>query len=250
MERRTAAETRALLIEIGVAMLHEQGVTAGVSHIRLKDVLKRAGLTTGAAYRLWSDQSAFHRDLAVAATGWRDDNPIASTVGAIRHLVDEKAPLHEVIRQGAVAHIDGLTGVTGEDGRPGSTFLTTLALRATAAFDDDLQAASRARHEESVDSFAELYAMLLTVYQRRMRPPFTVRHLTVALAAVGEGFALQAIEGETHPVVTAALEGAGDAEAWTLMGVALWAIANAMTEPADAVADDLADAPEATTTER
>ena len=37
-------------------MLHEHGVTAGGSHVRLQDVLSRAGSTIGAACRLWSDQ--------------------------------------------------------------------------------------------------------------------------------------------------------------------------------------------------
>src|SRR5687767_15950116 len=98
MERRTSAETRKLLLDTGIAMLHEQGVTAGVAHIRLRDVLDRAGLTTGAAYRLWSDQSAFHRDLAVAAAGWRDDGPLDRTVAAIRQLIEDEAPLRAVIR--------------------------------------------------------------------------------------------------------------------------------------------------------
>jgi AcrR family transcriptional regulator len=209
-----------------------------VSHIRLQDVLKQAGLTTGAAYRVWSDQSAFHRDLAVAATRWRDDNPIASTVGAIRHLVDDGAPLREVIRQATGAHVDGLDHPIVDDGRASTPFLTTLALRATASHDADLQAASRARHVESIDSFEELYTMLLAVYHRRMRSPFTLRHLTIAVAALGEGFALQAIEGEPHPVL--ALPGAGDddndkPDDWTLMGTVVWAIVEAMTEPVEPV---------------
>jgi hypothetical protein len=52
MSRRTGDETCHLLIETGIALLHERGATPGVSHIRLQDVLKRAGFTTGAAYRL------------------------------------------------------------------------------------------------------------------------------------------------------------------------------------------------------
>jgi len=214
-------------------MLHEQGVNAGVSHIRLQDVLKQAGLTTGAAYRLWADQSAFHRDLAVAALGWRDDNPIGSTVGAIRHLVDEGAPLHEVIRQGTGAHVDGLDHPVVDDGRASTTFLTTLALRATASHDEELQAASLARHLESIDSFASLYEMLIAVYRRRMRPPFTLRHLTIAVAALGEGFALQALEGEPHPFVELVDDADGKVVEWSLMGTVVWAIVESMTEPAE-----------------
>ena len=234
MERRTSAETRKLLLDTGIAMLHEQGVTAGVAHIRLRDVLKRAGLTTGAAYRLWSDQSAFHHDLAVAATRWRDDSPLGRTVVAIRQLVEEKAPMRAVIRRAAATHIEGLVGVddAGDEQWPSSSFLTTLALRAAAANTDELRAASSDRHHESLSSFVELYAALLRAYGRRMRPPFTLQHLAVALAALGEGFALQAIEGEDHPVVVLPCDhDCEDEEEWTLFGVAVDALVAAVTEP-------------------
>lgn len=39
-----------------------------MQHIRLQEVLRRAGLTTGAAYRLWAKQNDY-RDLAVAMVG-------------------------------------------------------------------------------------------------------------------------------------------------------------------------------------
>jgi AcrR family transcriptional regulator len=240
MERRTSAETRKLLLDTGIAMLHEQGVTAGVAHIRLRDVLKRAGLTTGAAYRLWSDQSEFHRDLAVAATRWRDDSPLARTVVAIRQLVEDKAPLRAVIRRAAATHIEGLVGVDEEvdEECPTSSFLTTLALRAAAANTEELRAASSDRHHDSLSSFVELYEALLRAYGRRMRPPFTLQHIAVALAALGEGFALQAIEGEEHPVVVLPGVDGEDEEEWTLFGVAVDALVNAVTEPLPPVPPD------------
>jgi AcrR family transcriptional regulator len=234
VERRTAAETRELLLETGIAMLHEQGVTAGVAHIRLQDVLKRTGLTTGAAYRLWSDQSAFHRDLAVAATRWRDDSPLGRTVTAIRELVEEKAPLRAVIRRAGATHIEGLAGDEHGAG-PSNSFLTTLALRAAASHDDELRAASRDRHHESLGSFVELYTALLRVYGRQMRPPFTLQQLAATFAALGEGFAVQAIEGEEHPVICLPVEGGdgdGDGEEpWTMFAVAVQALVDALTMP-------------------
>lgn len=48
---------------------------AGVQHIRLQDVLRHAGLTTGAAYRLWADQSDYQRDLAVSMVRLRLSEP-------------------------------------------------------------------------------------------------------------------------------------------------------------------------------
>ncbi len=268
MLRRSAAETRQLLIDTGVTMLHERGITAGVTHIRLQDVLRRAGLTTGAAYRLWSDQEAFHRDVAIAATGWRNDMPLTATVRAIRPLVEGGAGLSEVIRVASAAHVDGFDDSTEHPGEPASehpvestgtatddrslgaprlsgTFLTTLALRAAARHDPALQAASRARHAESLDSFGELYSTLMHVYGRRFRPPLTLRQFTAAIAALGEGFAIQAIEGEPHPHVDidtdtdiadtgdddAAAADGGATRRWTLFGLAVQALVDAFTEP-------------------
>ena len=240
--RRSATETRRLLVDTGVAMLHERGVTAGVTHIRLQDVLRRAGLTTGAAYRLWSDQEAFHRELAVAATRWRDDAPLSATVRAIKPLIEGKAGLGEVIRIAAATHIDGFDpGRGATTALPARhTFLTTLALRATAGHDPDLQAASRERHADSVASFGELYAALMSVYCRRMRHPFVLDDFTAALAALGEGFALQAIEGEPHRMVEV-VDGDGRRHRWTLFGQAIQALVDAFTEPIDACPGDAPD---------
>lgn len=92
MPRRTGEQTKDLLIRTGIAMLLDRGTSAGVSHIRLQEVVRRAGLTTGAAYRLWADQDAFHHDLAVAATSWRSDAPAAETWRRIGELVSSHAP--------------------------------------------------------------------------------------------------------------------------------------------------------------
>jgi AcrR family transcriptional regulator len=265
MPRRTGEETRRLLIDTGIDMLHERGVTVGVSHIRLQEVVKRAGLTTGAAYRLWDDQERFHRELAVAFVRWRAEDPVGRTSRAVAHLVEEGAPLAEVVRVAAAAHIAGLGDVGGAP-RPGGsvaaedaagpgpgagagegqasevdTFLTTLALRAGARHGDELQRASRERHAGSIDRFAGFYTTLMAAYDMRMRAPFTVRHFAVMVAALGEGFALHAIEGEDHPVVRLPAGHGGcraddssgtDSPAdWSLFGVAVAALVDATMEP-------------------
>ena len=42
MPRRTGEQTKDLLIRTGIAMLLDRGITAGVSHIRLQEVVRRA----------------------------------------------------------------------------------------------------------------------------------------------------------------------------------------------------------------
>ena len=45
MGRRTGDETRALLLRVGMQLLLERGVSAGVQHIRLQDVLRHAAVS-------------------------------------------------------------------------------------------------------------------------------------------------------------------------------------------------------------
>ena len=58
-----------------------------------------------------------------------------------------------------------------------------------------------------------------------MRPPFTVHEFSIVLAALAEGFVLQAIEGEDHPVIPI------DSVEWTLFGIAIQALVSHMTMP-------------------
>ncbi|HYJ50097.1 MAG TPA: hypothetical protein VEX12_09285 [Microbacterium sp.] len=45
MARRTADETRRLILEAAIQMLLERGATAGVQHIRLQEVLRAVSST-------------------------------------------------------------------------------------------------------------------------------------------------------------------------------------------------------------
>lgn len=220
MPRRTGEETRSLLISTGMEMLLDRGISAGVAHIRLQEVVRRAGLTTGAAYRLWADQDDFHRDLAVAMARWRHDRPAESSVLAVEELLRSGKPLDEVIRLAAVRHVQSFDGDGGTGGsRTSRLFLIALALRATAQTWDDLKVASNERHEESVEEFVTFYRMLMSAYGFRMRTPYTIRDFAVAMAALGEGFALHAIEGLDHPMLTIDVDDEGPPGEWTLFGI-------------------------------
>ena len=193
MSRRSLDETRQLLLDVGLQCLYERGVSVGVTHVKLNDVVTAAGLTTGAAYRCWDNQEAFHHDLAVAAMRWRDRHSIAATVDGIRDLVDRRAPWREVVRAGAAANLESF--------RNDPSFVTSIALRVCAQFDDALERAGKDRLDTALSSFADLYGGLLKLYGRRMRPPFTLEHFTMMIAALSEGFVLQMLSGMEHPHV-------------------------------------------------
>jgi len=222
MTRRTLDQTRELLIDVGIRLLHERRVSVSVTHVRLADVVAEAGLTTGAAYRCWENQAAFHRDLAVAAAKWRDRASVAETVDAIRALVDSRGPVPEMLRVGAEANLYRYPDHT--------SFLTTIALRTCAPADPAVAEAGREHLTTAIDSFSELYGMLLLAYGRRMRPPYTVRDLATVLAALSEGFALQAVTGEPHRRVERDDVPEGVGTDWSLFGCAAEAVVERFTE--------------------
>jgi AcrR family transcriptional regulator len=224
-QRRTGEQTKELLIDVGVTMLLQRGISAAVGHIRLQEVLRRAGLTSGAAYRLWPDQEAFQRDLAIAATRRRYDDPVAGTMERIGPLIADRQPLSTVVREGTAAHVESLE-------RAGtSPFLIALTIRATAIADDDLRRASQLRHADSVRRFSVLYSSLIDDYGLTMRQGRSIDEFAGAMAALGEGFALQAIEGIPHPRMTGP-----DGAEWTLFGIGVWSLVHGFTHRRPAVA--------------
>lgn len=145
--RRTAEATRRRLLDVGLALLHERGPAPAVGHIRLSSVLRRAGLTTGAAYRIWGGQLDYHRDLALEAVRYREAESNARTVAAVLPvLLDPEGTWQEAIRRGSEVNVRSYpTDVA---------FLTTQAVRAGANGDAELIEAGAVRHEEALDAHA------------------------------------------------------------------------------------------------
>ena len=235
MVRRTGEETRALLLRVGMQMLLERGVSAGVQHIRLQDVLRRAGLTTGAAYRLWADQTDYQRDLAVAMVQLRLTSPTDYARAAVEGLIAQGAPGDDVIRAAADAHLRSasLDAEDPADARDAQSFLIALALRTTADTWPELKEASRERHRESTAAFAEFYTLLMDAYGLRMKAPLTIEDFAEAMAAMGEGFAMRALEGVPLRAHDA---GEGDeipAGRWSLFALGVRGLVNEFMVPID-----------------
>jgi AcrR family transcriptional regulator len=238
MARRSAEDTRRLILEAALQMLLERGAIAGVQHIRLQEVLRAVGLTTGAAYRIWSDQDEFHRDLAVAMVGLRFAPPITSASIAIRDVLADGGPIEDVVRAAAQDHVDYVsTFHLDPESRDSHAFITALALRTAAGSWPELRVASAERHRGSIDAFAEFYDALLTHFGRRIREPLTILDFTEAMAALGEGFAIRAAEGLGHPVYDIP-EGSELPEGnWTLFGIGIQGLLASFTI---AIADESA----------
>lgn len=233
MARRTGEQTRALLLRAGMQMLLERGVSAGVQHIRLQDVLRRAGLTTGAAYRLWNDQADYHRDLAVAMVRMRVAGPADAIRARVDELIAAGASGEEIIRGAALAHVQAseLTTEDPTDLLDAQSFRVALALRTTADTWPELTEASYARHRESIEAFIEVYQYVIDAYGMRLREGLTIEDFAEAMAALAEGFAIRSLERLGHP--TYQLSGADGTPAgeWTLLGLTVRALVDSFMTP-------------------
>lgn len=232
MPRRSAEETRRLILEAALQLLLERGATAGVQHIRLQEVLRTVGLTTGAAYRIWADQDDFHRDLAIEMVGLRFAPPAASAQGAIRDVLEAGGSIHDVARSAALDHVNYASKFHLEpESRDSHAFITALALRTAAGSWPELRVASAERHRGSIEAFEKFYSMLLARYGRRVRSPFTITDFTEAMAALGEGFAIRAAEGLDHPTYDIPDDAEAPSGEWTLFGVSILGLVTAFTVP-------------------
>lgn len=222
MARRTAEETRALLLDEGVRLLLERGVTAGVQHIRLQEVLRNVGLTTGAAYRIWSDQTDFQRDLAVAMVRLRLEGPVDGASSAVARLLESDVPDDEIIRAASATHVAVLEQYrTNPSSQETRVFVLALALRMTSETWPELHAASLERHAESVQQFAAFYLRVAQTRGYRMRTPYTLNDFAEAMAALGEGFAIRAAEGLALPMLDIGADDEAPTGRWSLFGVAV-----------------------------
>jgi AcrR family transcriptional regulator len=236
MVRRTADDTRRLILEAALQMLLERGATAGVQHIRLQEVLRSVGLTTGAAYRIWADQTDFHRDLAVEMVGLRFAPPVTSASTAIQEVLDSGGSLDDVARVAALDFVMYASKFHLEpESRDSHAFITALALRTAAGSWPELRVASAERHRGSIAAFAQFYGALLQRYGRRVRSPLTIVDFTEAMAALGEGFAVRAAEGLDHPTYDIPEGGELPSGEWTLFGIGIQGLVAAFTIP---ISDD------------
>lgn len=238
MPRRSAEETRRLILDAALQLLLERGASAGVQHIRLQEVLNDVGLTSGAAYRIWSDQDEFHRELAVEMVRLRLAPPVASAEAAIQDAL-ATGSMDDVIRAAALDHVAYASRFHLEpSSRISHAFITALSLRTAAGAWPELRAASAERHEESIAAFSAFYAEQIARFGYRMRSPFTLRDFAEAMAALGEGFAVRAAEGLDHPTMVIPEGTEAPAGEWTLLGLSVRALIEAfMIHDPDAATD-------------
>lgn len=226
VRRRTKEQTRAVVLDAAVGLVRERVGRAGddvvaavLAHVRLTDVAARAGVTTGAIYQLWPAQQDFQADLVLHVARLQSE------------LVPGLAESREQFARARAAGVafEDVVGATAEQVRrhylDDPLFRVELALPASAG-DPRVRDAMALRAEVFLGQAEAAWSAMLETYGRRVRPPWTVRHLTRAAAAQLTG----AVVLEWADPALAA--DPADAPGWSLPARAVVALVAAVTEPA------------------
>jgi AcrR family transcriptional regulator len=221
-----SAETRAALLEAGAALLREEPVGSVLSQLTARSVAARAGRTTGAFFHQWRSQEAYQRDLLAYVL---DPERIASVaeaqdaiLGGLRTATDPVRVLEDTAR-------DNFQSMQADPYIP-----LWHALWAKHGSDRYVHDLLRHHIRSVTASVAALLDAVLTASGRRLRPPFTLDALAVAITAVAQGLELRvAIEPERVPMspLRGYAERADDGE-WDLYATTVRTLFEAFTEPA------------------
>lgn len=243
--RRSAEETRALMVAEGVRQLQERGVGLGVEHITLEGAFVALDIPRSSSHAAWSidenysPQELFRRAVLQQWLLNRESSIFAdSTHEAVAALCsDPEYPPSEgsIIRTAIQAAFSAGIAPTRGEGRGDGDFLSTdLALRFAIASqpiserDEEIaewvRAGEKANREERVDDSFRPLAELLGY---RPKPEFgddVYRLFAIVAAALVEGIGLRhrlVPEWELDQPLTEAPEGEADV---TLIGLCMEAL--------------------------
>jgi hypothetical protein len=239
LPRRTMEETRALMLAAATKVVcaaalddSDEAAAAALAHIRVKQVAQAATrmererfgeedippITIGSVYQIWSTQADFQADLLVHLA-----ERFAVLVPGVQESIDrfgaavaEGVPVTEMVRQ--------VLGENHRFTRSHPLFRVILTFYASAANPRVREALERldAAFTGAADT---AWQGMLDAYGLRMRPPYQVRHLTVSIAALLNGFHIYSI---VRP------ESLGDPEGdprWNLVTRTAVALFEQLTEP-------------------
>jgi hypothetical protein len=217
----------------GRRMLLEQGMPVSISNIRLADIAKKVGRTTGASYNIWESQEDFHRELAIEISRESSWSKIGYLEGEVQQLVVQGASLEDIFQFACGRYLQDVTS--------GREYLTFVHYWSVALDEPEVMASIKKGYDVSHESYRTVYEALLAAFDLEVIRPFTINDLTVTMTATTEGFLLRySVDpcrvrvGLTHPEV------APESTDWSLYGLTMSRLFRSMTRP---VPPDRGDSP-------
>lgn len=244
VKRLSKADIEHNLLETAKKLIHENGLTVSLEHLRLDELMELADVPKTSFYRVWDSKEAFFARLLEELVlpdefGGAAFDPETQRIG--REVVENhpemlataetrKQLLLEAIRLGAERNYVALT-----ESLLWKTYtVVRAALRGMADVDtrDRLQAALRAAELHFINRMATFYAELLPVLNYQLKPGITTEHIAAVGAAVVEGLVQRSLvipEIADVRVPGPALD--GGVTDWHLAAVGFRGVIEMMAEP-------------------
>ncbi|MFD1934975.1 MULTISPECIES: TetR/AcrR family transcriptional regulator [Nonomuraea] len=252
-QRLSDEETEQRMLDTALDMVNLTGLTVGLDHIGLEDVIRDAGVSRSAVYRRWPYKDLFFSDLlrqiAKAAT------PAVADAGAALELINGFARDHldwlespegrrrlcaEMLRLGAAHDFEAIHGST--------EWRTYLALHATflsledGELRDDVRESLGRAERAFVERIASRYRHLAGLLGYRLRAELGATFETMATLAQATMRGMVTMALSTPEVATLRLRSAPLGEDrpadWSLPALGIAATAFTFLEPDPAVTWD------------
>ena len=242
--RLSESETARRLLDTAVDSLTRTGLTVGLDHISLEELIREAGVSRSAVYRRWPYKDLFFADLVKELAKNAVPTIVDEEIAALKDVVAQHqdwldttehraALVAELIRQLALVDFEVLYR--------SARWRTYLALQATfMSIADDatrqqVQAALAESEQEHTAAVAQAWEMLVGLLGYRLRPETAATFETLAtlLTAAMRGLVIMALSDPAIATrrTTAAPFGAGHTAQWSLPATALASLASGLLEP-------------------
>lgn len=242
----TLDDVRAKLIDAGITLLRARGVDLGLGDIPLSDAIAEAGVTRSTAYRSLADdelapQAVLHRELltylltrytrtdtrlvleaAIAAELELHADTLASGTASERTRA-----MRSVIRVGSNTSYQAVVDSAER------SILTALygALRSSPAPADWRHQAIVEGERGLAAMFTDFYNGLVSLFEYRVKAPFTMDQFHAAAASLVEGMAMREGFNDELTMIERATASDGANQEWSLFAVSFEALFIGMFEP-------------------
>ncbi len=234
--RRSAEQTRELLVERGLAALHERGLSVGLDAVTLETAFREADLPRSSAYAAWASQDpaqtpqeTFQREVLRRAIRSRlgDLSATADTGQSVLDALDpDAAPaqnLRNVLRAGS--EVNFAIGISSTIWRLVMALQALLGATPGAEVDEELAGwLSAAEAELRETSIATIYRPLGELIGFEPRPEFGEQAwelMAISAGAFAEGLVARHRLDGARPHLT---DIDRDGEPWTLLALGLEAL--------------------------
>lgn len=223
-------------------LLKETGLTAGIDHVNLEELIRQVGVPRTSAFKEFGDKESFVTDLTLRLL--QSDGPAGAafspeTIATATSVIEENSHLmgnregrervlREAIRIGALQNYrDVLSSVSWKTYMAVSVALPGL----DQSRREPIVQALRIAEARFVTEMADFYGALLEPFRRRVRSGHSLEQIAAAGSAVVEGLAQRHVmnpEIVDTPLMLPGLD--GKLVEWHLAAVGFWAVIDGMTE--------------------